>query len=80
MVSIALSKSKLTLEYPYLNENLQVIANEHNALIMAGYTIQYSTEVYARSQCMRSQKICKHAIDIMHSCMHALHCIINFSV
>ena len=39
MVSIALSKSKLTLEYPYLNENLQVIANEHNALIMAGYTI-----------------------------------------
>ena len=85
MVSTVLSKSKLTLEYPYLKEDLQVIANEHNAFIMAGYTreenaIQYSSEVYARSQCMRCQKICKHAIDIMHSCMQALHCRINFSV
>ena len=61
MVSIVLSKSKLTLEYSYLKENLQVIANEQNALIMAGYTREEnaihicSSEVYARSQCMTCQ-------------------------
>ena len=60
MVSIVNLKSKLTLEDPYLKENLQVIVNEHNALIMAGYTreenaIQYSSDIYARSQCIRCQ-------------------------